>query len=249
MNVEKITQAFATDGYVVIHDLVDTKLLEQITNELERVVEETVASTTPQQLLFDDETESRIGTSSASVRCMFQIQEHSSFLRDLLHTGRFVDLAETLLDDVPVAMGIQLIDKPPFASYEFPYHQDNAYMFVDPPCALVATVALDSQTADSGPISFLRGSQVLDILPHQPSGVIGASQGLVDPPDTETFPEVALELEAGDVLVHHTNVIHRTGPNRTGKHRRNLGFIYHGTGVTKDVEKLARYQRELSESN
>jgi ectoine hydroxylase-related dioxygenase (phytanoyl-CoA dioxygenase family) len=55
-----------------------------------------------------------------------------------------------------------------------------------------------------------------------------------------------VEMEAGDMLVHHANVIHRTGPNHTPRHRRNLGFIYHGAGATKDAEANAKYERELT---
>ena len=186
------------------------------------------------------------GRTASAVRCVFRIQEHSNYLRELLHSALMLDLVRPLVGDEPIADGIQYIDKPPRASYEFPYHQDNAYQFYDPPRALAATVALDEQRADSGPIACLRGSQTLDILPHQPSGVLGASRGLVDPPDTATYPEVTAEVAAGDVLVHHTNVIHRTGPNRTLGHRRNLGFIYHGAGAAKDVEASAALEREFA---
>ena len=67
-------------------------------------------------------------------------------------------------------------------------------MFYEPPRALAATVALDRQLADSGPIACLRGSHSLEILPHRPSGVLGASRGLVDLPDTATYPEVVVEV-------------------------------------------------------
>ena len=145
------------------------------------------------------------------------------------------DDRRALFDDDPVCDGIQYIDKPPRATYEFPYHQDNGYHFYEPARALAATVALDAQPTESGPIACLRGSHRLAILPHRLSGVLGASRGLVDAPDTAKYPEVAVALEPGDVLVHHTNVIHRTGPNRTAAHRRNLGFTYHGAGVVEDV--------------
>ena len=84
------------------------------------------------------------------------------------------------------------------------------------------------------------------VLPHQPSGVLGASRGLVDPPDTSTYPEVTVEVEAGDVFVHHANVIHRTGPNRTPRQRRNLGFGYHGSRARKDTKASAEYEAELT---
>jgi len=233
---DRLSDEYRANGFVVARGLFAADLLRDVTAEVESVVQEAAANAESRHLYFDDEAEAVAGRTASAVRCVFRIQEQSNYLRELLHSTLMFDLVRPLLDDEPVANGIQYIDKPPHASYEFPYHQDNAYMFCHPPRALVATAALDNQSVDSGPIVCLRGSQALDILPHQPSGVLGASRGLVDPPDTAAYPEVALEMETGDVFIHHANVIHRTGPNRTPGHRRNLGFIYHGAGTTKDAE-------------
>ena len=168
-------------------------------------------------------------------------------LRELLPSDLLRQIVEPLLGDTLVADGVQYIDKPPHASYEFPYHQDNAYQFFQPALSLAATVALDDQGPDSGAIELLAGSHQLPILPHQPSGVLGASRGMVDAPDTDRFPAALPALAAGDLLIHHTNVIHRTGPNRTDRHRRNLGFTYHGERATQDAEAAAAFARQLAE--
>ena len=246
MNLETLTEEFRVNGFVVARGLFGTDLLRDVTAEVERVVDNVVASGGYDRMYFDDETEAAAGQTASAVRCVFRVQDLSDDLRDLLDSPPLNDLARTLLGDEPVADGIQYIDKPPHASYEFPYHQDNAYMFFAPPRALVATLALDNQSAESGPIACLSGSHVLEILPHAPSGVLGASRGLVGPPDTATYPEVAVEVEAGDVLVHHANVIHRTGPNRTAGHRRNLGFIYHGAGAVQDLQAHADYEQQIT---
>ena len=246
MNIAVLTEEYRANGFVVARGLFGADLVRDVTAEVERVVQDAAATAEHGRMHFDDEAEAAAGRTASAVRCVFRIQEHSNCLRELLHSALMLDLVRELLGDEPVADGIQYIDKPPQASYEFPYHQDNAYMFYDPPRALVATVALDEQRADCGPIACLRGSQALDVLPHQPSGVLGASRGLVDPPDTATYPEAAVEMAAGDVLFHHANVIHRTGPNRTRGHRRNLGFIYHGAGATKDAEASAELEHELA---
>lgn len=245
MNIAALTEEYRADGFAVVRELFGADLLREVTAEVERVVHDAAASAEHGRVYFDNAAAAADRTASA-VRCVFRIQEHSSSLRELLHSSLLLDLVRPFLGDEPMADGIQYIDKPPHASYEFPYHQDNAYAFHEPPWALVATVALDGQGADSGAIACLRGSHVLDILPHQPSGVLGASRGLVDVPDAATYPEVAVDMDAGDVLVHHTNVIHRTGPNRTPGHRRNLGFTYHGAGTTTDAEARAEYERELA---
>ena len=246
MEIASFIKEYRAKGFVVARGLFGADLLRDVTTEVECVVQDAAAGADNGRMYFDDEAEAAVGRTASAVRCVFRIQEHWDYLRDLLHSALILDLVRPLLGDEPVADGIQYINKPPHASYEFPYHQDNAYVFYHPPRALVATLALDKQRADSGPIACLRGSHVLDILAHQPSGVLGASRGLVDPPDTSTYPEVAVEMEAGDVLVHHANVIHRTGPNRTPRQRRNLGFGYHGSEATKDVKASAKYEVELA---
>ena len=249
MNTAILTEEYRAGGFVVVRGLFAADLLRDVTAEVERVVQDAASTADHGRVYFDDEREQPAARTASAVRCVFRIQDRSRYLRELLHSALMLDLVRPLLGDEPVADGIQYIDKPPLASYEFPYHQDNAYMFYEPPRALAATVALDRQLADSGPIACLRGSHSLEILPHRPSGVLGASRGLVDLPDTATYPEVVVEMEAGDVLVHHANVIHRTAANRTSSHRRNLGFIYHGAGATKDAEASAAYAEELIAHN
>jgi ectoine hydroxylase-related dioxygenase (phytanoyl-CoA dioxygenase family) len=241
----RVTDDYHLNGFTIARGFFDAAGLRRITAEVERVVDAAAASAEHGRVYFDSESAAAQRSESA-VRCVFRIEDHSPFLAELLHSAALMQLVQPLLGEAPVADSIQYIDKPPFATYQFPAHQDNAYQFFRPALALVATVGLDAQDAASGAIAFLRGSHQLEVLPHAPSGVLGASRGLVGPPDTERFPEATPELAAGDVLIHHTNVIHRTGPNQTGSHRRNLGFGYHGVSATVDADAVANYQRLLA---
>jgi hypothetical protein len=74
----------------------------------------------------------------------------------------------------------------------------------------------------------------LPVLPHLPSQCLGASLAMADPPDTNRYPEVVLEMEPGDLSFHNTNTIHRTGRNLSDGHRRNLGFMYRTTRALKN---------------
>ena len=74
-----------------------------------------------------------------------------------------------------VGKGVQYIDKAPHSSYQFPYHQDNAYGQFWEPAIEMATgaLALDSQGADTGAIVVLKGSHKLSVFPHTPSTTLG----------------------------------------------------------------------------
>ena len=112
---------------------------------------------------------------------------------------------------------------------------------------VAATLALDEATKDNGTIVCLKGSHTSPILPHRPSGVTGASLGLVDAPDLNRHSEVPLCMMPGDLSLHHVNVIHRTGPNRTSKNRRNLGFAYHSSRSLRNEAAVSQYERDLKQ--
>ena len=235
---------YARDGFVVLSKAFAADLLVEVRAEMERVV--AAAATGDCSNMYFDSNQAAFRQESAGVRCVFRVEARSAMLRELLYSKLLLDMVEPLIGDTPVADGVQYIDKPPYNSCEFPYHQDNAYQFYAPALSLTATVALDEQTTESGGIELLVGSHVLPILPHQPSGVLGASRGMVDAPDTDRFPIAMPTLKAGDLLVHHANVIHRTRKNRTGSHRRNLGFTYHGRAATQDAVAAAAFTQQLA---
>eukprot|EP01052_Picozoa_sp_SAG31_P053859 SAG31_NODE_14019_length_831_cov_1.418033_1_plen_83_part_01 len=66
---------------------------------------------------------------------------------------------------------------------------------------------------------------------------------MVDAPDPDRYPEVALKLQPGDLSFHAANMIHRTGPNCTGDQRRNLGFIYKTVRAKKNEGAIAEAAR------
>ena len=136
MNLENLAEEFRANGFVVARGLFEADLLQDVTAEGERGVDAVIASGGYDRMYFDDEAELSSGRTASAVRCVFRMQDLSDFLRNLLESPTLNDLARTLLGDEPVADGIQYIDKPPGSSYEFPYHQDNAYMFHEPPLAL-----------------------------------------------------------------------------------------------------------------
>ncbi len=232
MNYELIAQSYRKNGFHVIRDFYPVQDIETIKIQVDRYYQqETMAKMKPDDVIFEE-------GSVRQVRCLFRMEKYSQYFRKLMEEHRLIQVLRALFDGDEV-MGdiVQLIDKSPYASYEWPYHQDNAYQLWDPPEGVAVTIALDESTVDNGPIICLQGSHTIGILPHQPSGIKGASLGMRDVPDIETYPEVPLLMKPGDIALHHVNVIHRTGSNLTALHRLNLGFAYHSCRA-KRVEGL-----------
>jgi ectoine hydroxylase-related dioxygenase (phytanoyl-CoA dioxygenase family) len=242
-DIELSLQAYHRNGFAVLEGVFSAEEMRLVRAHVQRCLHEMIAAAEPGEVYYEDER-------TRSVRCAFRMHERSAYLRQLMGEPRLLDIVETLFAGAQAIQdGVQLIDKAPLASYEFPYHQDNAYQFWEPPEAVAVTLALDESTHENGAIVCLQGSHVLGVLPHQPSGVLGASLSLVEAPEIERYPEVPLCLRPGDLALHHANVIHRTGANRTLQHRRNLGFAYHSARATRDDQAHARYQRHVRQIN
>ncbi len=243
MDYAAIATDFHANGFGIIPGLFSLEELRAVDDQLQSYLEESLSAPESGEVYYED-------AASRSIRCVFRMNQRSDYFEKLMWDPRLTALAEALFPGAEVmADGVMLIDKAPRASYEFPYHQDNAYQFWDPPEAVAATLALDEATEDNGTIVCLKGSHKSPILPHQPSGVTGASLGLADAPDLNRHPEVALCMKPGDLSLHHVNVVHRTGPNRTGDQRRNLGFAFHSSRAKRDTEANDRYQEHLRKTH
>ncbi len=243
MDYAKIASDYHQNGFGIIRGLFSVEELGAVDDHLQSYLEESLSAPESGEVYYED-------AASRTVRCVFRMNQRSDYFEELMWDPRLIAVAEALFPGAEVtADGVMLIDKAPRASYKFPYHQDNAYQFWDPPEAVAATLTLDEATEENGTIVCLKGSHTSPILPHRPSGVTGASLGLVDAPDLTRHPEVPLCMKPGDVSLHHVNVIHRTGPNRTDDHRRNLGFAFRSSRAKRDTEANARYHEHLRKTH
>ena len=243
MNYEAIAREYHENGFGVVPGFFSAEELAVVDRQLRLYLQESLSDLEAGEAYFEDGDD-------GAVRCVFRINQRSGYFSSLMWDPRLIALVEALYPGAAAeADGVMLIDKAPYASYRFPYHQDNAYQFWNPAEAVAVTLALDEADDRNGTIVCLKGSHQAPILPHQPSGVTGASLGLVEKPDLSRFPEVSLDLKPGDLSLHHVNVIHRTGPNRTADHRRNLGFAYHSSRARRDREAHARYREHLGRIN
>lgn len=109
----------------------------------------------------------------------------------------------------------QAVSKPPGATSDVPWHQDNGYLAVEPEEYLTCTVGIDATDEENGCLWIQPGSHRSGAKPHQPTdfyfqvGYEGAEMG------------VAVPQGEGDLLFFSSLTMHRTGPNVSTRPRRS----------------------------
>lgn len=126
----------------------------------------------------------------------------------------------------------QIFAKEPFASTRSPWHQDAPYLPLKGRRIIRTWLPLDTVTADSGAVRFLKGSHRWGVIYH-PRGFKTISEYQPDfDRDYERYDWLIGDAEPGDILLHHPRVVHGSPGNQTDRHRRALTNIYTGDGVT-----------------
>jgi hypothetical protein len=145
-------------------------------------------------------------------------------------THRVVDTMEDMLGGEVYHYHSKLTAKEPKVGGAWEWHQDYGYWYhngcVFPYMASVM-VALDKTTRENGCLQVLRGSHLAGRVDH---GVLPGEQVGADPRRVEEMRKslelVYAELDPGDGLFFHANVMHRSDANRSDQRRWTVLFCY-----------------------
>lgn len=150
----------------------------------------------------------------------------------LTRSERIVNSVNQLLDgDAPVChYHSKLMQKEPKVGGAWEWHQDygywykNQYLFPDQMISVMT--AITQATKENGCLQVIRGSHKMGRIEHGFAGEqVGASQLYVDLA-LKTMELVYVELEPGDTLFFHSNILHRSEANLSDKSRWSLISAY-----------------------
>jgi len=144
---------------------------------------------------------------------------------DLATHPRIVDAVASLLGEDVLVWGSLILSKPPHDDAFIAWHQDGAYAgFLGDAAAVSAWVALSDSTIESGCMRVLPGSQKRKLEHFEkgdPRNMLSHGQEIeVDVNEAEA---VDVQLRAGEMSLHHVDIVHGSNPNRASWWR--TGFI------------------------
>lgn len=211
-------EAFATEGYVVLPDLIGAEELAMLRREADAAVAAIDAQ-------MDAAGTDTLGINHRGSR-YFAANNlgRSEELRRFVFGETLEPLCRAFLGDDVWFFLEQFVVKVAESGMQFSWHQDSGYLKQMLPSHerpyLTCWCALDDMTVENGTIWVLPFSRGIysGITPHHQDPTTNDWVGYEgdDPGDP-------VEVPAGTVVAFSTHLLHRSGPNTTGKPRR--GYV------------------------
>jgi len=210
--------AYERDGYVIVRKLFDDEEIELLRTAIE-------TDPSLRSSFYD-----RRDAEGKSTRMAIWNHPGDSVYGLAARSRRVVDTMEDLLGGEVYHYHSKLTAKEPLDGGAGEWHQDYGYWYhngiVFPYMASVM-VALDRSTRENGCLQVVKGSHQCGRIEH---GVLPGDQVGADPKRVEEIlkrmPVEYAEMEPGDGLFFHSNVLHRSDQNRSTSRRWTVLHCY-----------------------
>lgn len=243
MDTEERKTCFQRDGFVLVRKFLPPDQMEELTQELDRYIREVVPNLAAALAFYQEKGKPESLKQLQGMSC-------DTFFDRYRTRRRWMALAEELLGEPVEVHEPEWFNKPPATPHPTPPHQDNFYFCLYPPKVLTLWLALDFVDEENGCLRYVPGSHLRGIRPHGPTEILGFSQGIQDWNAEDEAKEVTIELEPGDLVVHHGELIHRADPNRSShRHRRAFAMVYQGISCRRHEEAHRRYHEALQQQH
>jgi non-heme Fe2+,alpha-ketoglutarate-dependent halogenase len=155
------------------------------------------------------------------------------WLNDLVRSAGIVDAIEDLYGENLLcwtsSFFIKNAQDPAFVSW----HQDSTYWGLSKPDVVTAWVALSESNESNGAMQVVPGTHLLDQMPHRDTfsehNLLTRGQEVAV--DVDPSKAVSLELEPGEMSLHHVRIVHGSPPNASDKRRIGFAIRYIPTYV------------------
>ncbi len=207
---EQELSAYRRDGYVLIKALFEN---EEI-GLLRRAAKEDRA--------LDEHAYSKADGEGGQVRLSLWNHPGQGIYGMYARCRRIVNSAEAILEGEVYHYHSKMIMKEPHIGGAWTWHQDYGYWYQNGilfPLLVSCFIAVDPATRENGCLQVLRGSHELGRIDHVLSGEqAGADIERVEQVK-KRLPLDYVEMDPGDALFFHANLLHRSDRNRSDKPR------------------------------
>ena len=205
-------QAYEQDGYLIVRGILDAPLIQELNSHIDWLIEhhpDLRPETLGHWLIADDP---------------FWVR----FITD----ERLLDLAEVLVGPDIACFAADYIAKPPRQGLPLQWHQDGPYWPLEPMEVATVWFAVSASKRENGCVRVIPGSHRGGVLQHAKDEDVSSLLGTKLTADmVDESSAIDIELEPGDVSVHHPLTIHGSNANTSEKWRRGGSIQYMPTST------------------
>ncbi len=223
------------DGFAVVRNFLSPDEYEPLFELVERYIREVVPSVPDTVAFYQDKSRPE------TLKQMEHMAKFEPYFEEYRSHPKWNKLASTLIGEEAHTQGPLWFNKPPKTDHRTPPHQDNYYYKLNPPNVASVWMAIDPVEEENGCLRYVPGSHLLGIRPHAVTSILGFSQGITDYSLKDEEMEMVVQMQPGDAVVHHCEIIHRADPNRSAtRQRRAFAMNFEGVSCRVDEEAKQR---------
>ena len=217
------------EGYVIAPNVLEKPEIERYLLRAQEIAHGDIPSAAKNRLVKDIHfAKGKFPLPEDPEHALWKIMNPDRFdpvMAECLRLPRVLDAAESLIGKDLMAFLLMFIYKPPGIEQSVhPFHQDAAYFMFQPQRKCLGVwIPLDPVSEENGSLSIIPRSHELDLRKHRVKEGINfgalAAEGIEDNPDYHE-KAITLSMHPGDCLLFNTRLLHRSGGNRTARHRR-----------------------------
>lgn len=156
-----------------------------------------------------------------------------TWIDEIVRHPNVLDAVESLIGPDILVWGTSFFIKEPHNKSFVSWHQDLTYWGLEPADIVTAWIALSESTSQNGAMRVIPGTHTMEVVPHKDTFASDnlLSRGQEISVEVDEAKAVALELEPGEMSLHHVKLIHGSEPNPSAKRRIGLAVRYIPTYV------------------
>ena len=224
--------AYHRDGYVLIRGMLDAEEIGLLSRAARA------------DRVLDENAFGRADGEGGVVRLSLWNHPTDTIYGMIARCESIVGSAARLLDDEPYHYHSKMIMKDAKVGGAWTWHQDYGYWYqngVLSPNLTSAYIAVDQATRENGCLQVIRQSHTLGRIEHEHTGEqAGADQASADE-ILKRYERVHVEMEPGDLLFFHANMLHRSDQNLSDAPRWSMICCYNAR--SNDPYKESQHPR------
>ncbi|HMO13156.1 MAG TPA: phytanoyl-CoA dioxygenase family protein [Pirellulaceae bacterium] len=206
-HIAQAKEQYDRDGYAIFRNVLDMNLIAEARRHITWLMEQN-PHLRPEQFHHP-------------------LMRNDPFWVRLVSDERLLDIADLFIGPNIALFSSHYISKPPRDGQAVLWHQDGSYWPLEPMNVVTLWLAVDDSTAENGCMRVIPGTQHFELQPMQENkNVANVLESQIDPAFVDEQAAVNIELRAGDVSVHHPNVIHGSNANTSERRRCGLTIRY-----------------------